>query len=44
MKQIIAMGGGGFGRNPSQRVIEKYMIEQSNIDRPNVLFLSLIHI
>ena len=39
MKQIIAIGGGGFGRNPNQRVIEKYIIEQSNIERPNVLFI-----
>ena len=55
MKQIIAIGGGGFGRNPNQRAIEKYINEQSNIERPNVLFiptasaedksyLSLIHI
>ena len=39
MKQIIAIGGGGFGRNPSHRVIEKYIIEQLNIERPNVLFI-----
>ena len=39
MKQIIAIGGGGFGRNPNQRAIEKYIIEQSNIDCPNVLFI-----
>ena len=39
MRQIIAIGGGGFGRNPSQRIIENYIIEQSNIERPNVLFI-----
>ena len=39
MRQIIAIGGGGFGRNPSQRIIENYIIEQSNIERPNVVFI-----
>ena len=39
MKQIIAIGGGGFGRNPNQRIIEKYIIDQSNESRPNVLFI-----
>ena len=39
MKQIIAIGGGGFGRNPNQRIIEKYIIDQSIESRPNVLFI-----
>ena len=39
MKQIIAIGGGGFGRNPKQRIIEKYIIDQSRKSRPNVLFI-----
>jgi aminopeptidase N len=39
MKQIIAIGGGGFGRNPNQRIIEKYIIDQSSESRPNVLFI-----
>ena len=39
MKQIIAIGGGGFGRNPNQRIIEKYIIDQSSEGRPNVLFI-----
>ena len=39
MKQIIAIGGGGFGRKPNQRIIEKYIIKKSNIERPNVLFI-----
>ena len=38
-KQIICIGGGGFGRNPKQRVIEKYILEQSNVDTPNILFI-----
>ena len=27
--QIIAIGGGGFGRNPNQPIIENYIIEDS---------------
>ena len=37
--QIIAIGGGGFGRNPKQPVIETYIIEQSPSDKPNVCFI-----
>jgi aminopeptidase N len=36
---IIAIGGGGFGRNPNQPVIEKYIIEQSQVVMPNVCFI-----
>ena len=36
---IIAIGGGGFGRNPKQPVIEKYIIEQSTAEKPNVCFI-----
>ena len=28
-KQVIAIGGGGFGRNPGLGVIEKYILDQS---------------
>ena len=31
MKQIIAIGGGGFGRNPSDRKIEEYIIKQQKL-------------
>ena len=37
--QIIAIGGGGFGRNPNKPVIEKYIVEQSLIKKPNVCFI-----
>ena len=37
--QIIAIGGGGFGRNPNHQVIEKYIIEQSIEEKPNVCFI-----
>ena len=36
---IIAIGGGGFGRNPKQPVIEKYIVEQSVAEKPNVCFI-----
>jgi len=38
-KQIICIGGGGFGRNPKQRIIENYILEQSNTGNPNILFI-----
>ena len=37
--QIIAIGWGGFGRNPNKPVIEKYIIEQSIVKKPNVCFI-----
>ena len=39
MKQIICIGGGGFGRNPKQRIIENYILEQSKSSIPNILFI-----
>ena len=39
LKQIIAIGGGGFGRNPGQGTIEKYILEQANKTKPNVCFI-----
>lgn len=38
-KQIIAIGGGGFGRNPGIGTIEKYILEQSKKDKPNICFI-----
>jgi|TARA_B110000438_G_scaffold145219_1_gene139790 aminopeptidase N len=38
-KQIIAIGGGGFGRNPGQGVIERYILDQAKNKRPNVCFI-----
>ena len=39
MKQVIAIGGGGFGRNPSDRKIEQYIVNQQNKVNPNVCFI-----
>ena len=36
--QIIAIGGGGFGRNPNHRKIEKYILELTGKEKPNVVF------
>ena len=38
-KQIIAIGGGGFGRNPGDGIIEKYIINQSEKETPNICFI-----
>ena len=39
IKQIIAIGGGGFGRNPCEGIIEKYIINQSEEVRPKICFI-----
>ena len=36
--QIIAIGGGGFGRNPNKPVIEEYILELSNTAKPRIAF------
>ena len=38
-KHIIAIGGGGFGRNPRHNKIEKYILEKTGKVTPNILFL-----
>ncbi len=35
---IIAIGGGGFGRNPNHRKIEKYILELTGKEKPNIVF------
>ena len=36
---ILAIGGGGLGRNPNQPIIEKYIIDQSSEEKPSVCFI-----
>ena len=36
---IIAIGGGGFGRNPRHNKIEQYILNQSPKKNPNLLFI-----
>ena len=38
-KQIIAIGGGGFGRNPGDGVIEQYILYQTGKEQPNICFI-----
>ena len=38
-RHIIAIGGGGFGRNPGDGVIEQYILDQTNKDTPNICFI-----
>jgi len=39
IKQIIAIGGGGFGRNPGEGIIEKFILNQSSEEKPNICFI-----
>ena len=39
MRHIIAIGGGGFGRNPGEGYIEQYILDQTNKDNPNICFI-----
>ena len=38
--QIIAIGGGGFGRNPNHQKIEKYILSFTRKDNPNIVFIT----
>tara|TARA_B100000686_G_scaffold353390_1_gene458812 strand:+ start:7225 stop:7920 length:696 start_codon:yes stop_codon:yes gene_type:complete len=38
-RNIIAIGGGGFGRNYRHNKIEKYILEQTGKKTPNILFI-----
>ncbi len=39
MKQIIAIGGGGFGREFGELKIEKYIVKQSIKSKPKICFI-----
>ena len=39
-KQVIAIGGGGFGRNPGLGIIEKYILDQSKKKESQYMFYS----
>ena len=38
-KQVIAIGGGGFGRNPVNLDIETYILNQVNVSKPKICFI-----
>ena len=40
--QIIAIGGGGFGRSVHNTKIDKYILEQCSLERPNVCFIPML--
>ena len=37
--QIVAIAGGGFGRNPNKPVIEEYILKLANTKKPKIAFL-----
>ena len=37
--EIIAIGGGGFGRNPNSTIIEQYILDQSSQSKPKICFI-----
>jgi dipeptidase E len=39
MKQIIAMGGGGFSMEPENPLLDRYILNLSEKDKPNVCFI-----
>lgn len=39
MKQIIALGGGGFGREENLRALQRYILEASGVETPRVCLL-----
>lgn len=39
MQQIIAMGGGGFSMEPDNLALDRYVLAQTGVERPNVCFL-----
>ena len=41
MRQIIAIGGGGFGRTTHENHIEQYILDQSPKSNPGILLFLL---
>ncbi len=39
MRQIIAMGGGGFSMEPENPLLDRYILEQSSKKRPKICFI-----
>jgi dipeptidase E len=39
MKQIIAMGGGGFSMEPENKKLDHYILAQSKAHKPNICFI-----
>ena len=39
MRQVIAIGGGGFGRTQESKLIEQYILDQTSQVKPNICFI-----
>ena len=39
MRQVIAIGGGGFGRTQNSNHIEQYILDQAQTNTPNICFI-----
>ena len=39
MRQVIAIGGGGFGRTQQSNLIEQYILDQCEQEKPNICFI-----
>lgn len=39
MRQIIAMGGGGFSMEPDNPLLDQYILDQANKPRPKICFI-----
>jgi len=39
MRQVIAIGGGGFGRSIGELLIERYIVKQSSKNNPKICFI-----
>ena len=39
MRQVIAIGGGGFGRNQESNLIEQYILDQTSKKKPKICFI-----
>src|SRR5690606_24677021 len=39
MRQIIAMGGGGFSMEPDNTLLDEYILCQSKAKKPNICFI-----
>lgn len=43
MRQIIAMGGGGFSMEPDNLALDRYILEQTHKPDPKICFLPHRH-
>jgi peptidase E len=39
MRQVIALGGGGFSMEPENPLLDRYILEQSTKQNPKICFI-----